>query len=471
MLPFLCLLVLGGLLTQNAEGNRYPQAIANLSPEMLHQLISQRMNSQDWQDRLLSLPLEDAVKNGMKQGGGGGFLSGLPILGGLVNNVVSGVLGVKIKKVSLLELDIKLDPHEARLIVTIPADIEVEVKCPLSLMGRLVHLKVYLDVQIGVRLLKDPYTGHIKLTIENCQNNPGHIRITLLENISPLFQLINNVVRLVTNILEKTVPHILQKELCPLANGLVQSVLDLLQGSMHSEMFHMSPESFSLYDDRMQLAYESKVEMPGGHSVMIPDSGPLPSMPLEGSAMNMVMSGQYLTKAVQALAPPQVLNLACQIKVGAEYSEASNVWAQNIRIGELSLSLAVGRSRMWLPVEVPVYTGHPSGGYGPRFIVRLNLDFLAHPSIVAGKLVFSLHNPRTQDLRLQSSSVGNFDAQHVTVIITQIASECIMPHLNRHLAQGIPMPLVQNVDSSSLHIAAGKDALLLVASRVVPVSA
>ncbi|XP_060119522.1 BPI fold-containing family B member 1 [Heteronotia binoei] len=463
MLQFLCLLVLCGLLTQNVQGNGFPMALTNLSPEMLQQLLSQRMNSQEWADHLQSLPLEDLVKNGIKQGsGGGGFLSGIPLVGGLVNNVVGGVLGLKIKEVSLLQLDIKFDKSEFRFIVTIPADVEVEVKCPLSLMGRIFHLKLHLDIQVGVRLVKHPETGHIKLTIENCRNNPGHLKIAVLEKFGPLFHLINKVVALVTSILDKTLPHLLQKELCPLANGLVQGVLDLLQGSMDEKMFHMFPGSFHLYEDSLQLVYEG--QNPGGQSIMIPpDSHPLPSIPLDGSPMNMVLSSNYLESAFQALLPPRVFNLGGQSEcavlvhqIAAVVRKVSHIQAVQITTGTPSLSLSVGKIQLWQPIEIRVYTEHPAGAYGPLFTIRLNIVWLAHPSLDGGKLIFTLHSPRLENLSLVGSAAGNYDVQHLTGLILRAVSACLLPHQNQMLAEGIPVPLVQELGLTSQNIAAGK---------------
>ncbi|XP_077192484.1 BPI fold-containing family B member 1-like [Paroedura picta] len=479
MLPFLCLLVLCGLLAQNAQGNGSPLAIANFSPEMLHQLISQRMNSQDFTDHLQRLPLEGVIKNGMRQSSGGGFLSGIPLLGGLVNKVVVGLLGVKIKKVSLLELDVKLDKDETRLIITIPADIELEVKCPLHLAVKLVHLKLYLDVQVGVRLVKDPYTGHIKLTIENCQNNPGHLRVTVLENVNPLFQLVNKVVRLVTDIVEKTVPHLLQKELCPLANGLVQSVLDLLQGSftsqMHNERFQLTPESFRLHDGSLQMVYGGNVPMPEGHSI----SAPLPSVSRGDSRLNMALSHNYVASMLETLLPAQTLTLGSQGKdppfrqeIAAVLPRAHDVQALQIRTGTLSLSLAVGRIQVRLPIEIRAYRENPVGAYGPLFVIRINLVLLAHPSVSGGKLILSLHTPSIESISLLSSSIGNFDAQHLTGMLTRVMSTYLVPYVNRILAEGIPIPLVHNLGVDSMQVVAGKDALFLVVQRgMAPVSA
>uniref|UniRef100_A0A670IE58 Lipid-binding serum glycoprotein N-terminal domain-containing protein n=1 Tax=Podarcis muralis TaxID=64176 RepID=A0A670IE58_PODMU len=53
---------------------------------------------------------------------------------------------------------------------------------PLNL-GRLLHVKLYLDIQVAVRILTDPVSGHVKLVVGNCHNNPGHLRITLLNKL------------------------------------------------------------------------------------------------------------------------------------------------------------------------------------------------------------------------------------------------------------------------------------------------
>ncbi|XP_048354017.1 BPI fold-containing family B member 1 [Sphaerodactylus townsendi] len=490
MLPFLSLFILGSLLTQNAQGNSQPLAIARLSPELLQhytlRVISRQMDPRALKDRLQSLPLEETVKEGLRQGNGGGLLTGLPLVGGLVNNVLGNILKIKINKITLLDLQIKLHKHETKIIVTIPADIELEVRCPLSLLGSILRLKLYLDIQVGVRVVKDPLTGHIKLTIENCHNNPGHLRITLLNDYkkNPLVHFLNRTLRLVTDVLEKTVPNLLQKQLCPLLNGLVQNVLDLLQGSLssqvHGEMFQLAPESFRLHDGSLNLVYEGQIQMPGGQIVTLPpDSVPISAKPLEGSPMNMILSGKYVALALRALLPPRVFNLGRQNEVAAFRSQiaavipkASNIRVLQIASGLPSLSLAVGKVEVWQPVEIRAFAEHPTEADRPLLTIRVTLALLAHPSIADGKMMFTLHRPRIASLVPVSSSIGNFDGQLLTGVMTRLLSASLLPHQNKILAEGIPIPLVQQLGLNSLRVSAGKDGLLVfVPPNGVPVSA
>ncbi|XP_054837253.1 BPI fold-containing family B member 1-like [Eublepharis macularius] len=485
MLPFLCLVILCGVLTQNAQGYDNPLAIASLSPQLLQQLISHRMNTQELKDRLQGLPLEDVIKKGAREGNrGGGFLSGIPLLGGLLNNVIGNILGVKINNVELLKLNIGFDEREAKIIVTIPADIELELKLPLNLFSRLLHLKLYLDIQVGVRVDRDPSTGHVRLIIGNCHNTPGHLRITVLDNANFVVRTVNNVVKLVTDVLEKTLPHLLQKELCPLVNGVVQNVLDLLQGAfnseMHGERVQFLPESFDVHDGSFNLAYQGLMQRPGGQREVIrPDSVPLSAVPLEGSSMNMVLSSNYLSSAVRALLPPQSFNFdiasqgegaAFRQQIAAVLPEASNVRMLQIASGVPSLSLTVGKIQLWQQIKIRFFTEHLTRDYRPLFILRATVAFTVHPSVIDGKMILALHSVRIQNLQLVNSD-RHFDVQRMANLIAQLVSTSLLPHQNKSLAVGIPLPLVQNLGLRSLHVTVGKDAVMIVPSGEVPVSA
>ncbi|KAF7248705.1 Short palate, lung and nasal epithelium carcinoma-associated protein 2A, partial [Varanus komodoensis] len=135
------------------------------------------MDAQIWKQHLQKLPLHETLKGSIKPGG---LLGGIPIVGGLVNSLLDSILGVRIKNVELLKLDIQFDEREKHIFITIPADLEVEIHLPLHL-GRLLRIKLFLDVQVGVQLFTDPSTGYTRLVLGNCRNNPGHVRVTVLD--------------------------------------------------------------------------------------------------------------------------------------------------------------------------------------------------------------------------------------------------------------------------------------------------
>lgn len=57
-------------------------------------VFSAQVDTQAWKRQLQNLPLQESLKNNMGQGGGAtGFLGIGNVFGGLVNNIVGGVLG------------------------------------------------------------------------------------------------------------------------------------------------------------------------------------------------------------------------------------------------------------------------------------------------------------------------------------------------------------------------------------------
>ncbi|XP_053250713.1 BPI fold-containing family A member 2 [Podarcis raffonei] len=465
MFPVLALAIFYGLLAQNTQGYASPQAIVNLGPEMLQRLISHRLDSQALVGRLQNLPLQSIL-----QGGSGGLLGlgNLPVLGGLVDGLLGNILGVKIRNIELLRLDIRFDEVAKHIIVTVPADVEIEINLPLNL-GRLLHVKLYLDIQVAVRILTDPVSGHVKLVVGNCHNNPGHLRITLLNKKGPLLQTVNNLLRAVTDILEKTVPHLLQKELCPLVNMLLEDVLNLLQGSsssyVHGDMIQLRPSSTSLRNGVMQIGYEGTVRLPGGQNYIVPSgTAPLPHAPLGDAPMNMLLSDHLLSAMLRAFLTPRAINIHSPQEITAFSQQMAAlsgfkgaIRALQVSYGAPVLALTVGRIEVKQNIDVKVYSGRH------LFTVRATVTSLGAVSVAGGSLRLTLHLEGIDNLSLINSSVGNFDVQHLTSAISHLVSAFLLPHQNHLLAEGFPLPLVQQLGIDHLNAAPGQNTLLLFA--------
>ncbi|VFV17069.1 short lung and nasal epithelium [Lynx pardinus] len=144
----------------------------------------------------------------------------------LVNDALSKVLSLKNGTLSLnilnsriLNIRIELTPDGEGINIRVPVTANVTLALPL--IGKKVNLKVSLDLLTSLRLETDAQTGIPKVVVGECLSDSDSISITLLDGHS---QLINKVLNSMTSILEKTVSHLIEKDVCPLIHLLVSTV-------------------------------------------------------------------------------------------------------------------------------------------------------------------------------------------------------------------------------------------------------
>ncbi|XP_008833061.1 BPI fold-containing family A member 1-like [Nannospalax galili] len=190
-----------------------------------------------------------ALSSGLLSGGLLGILENLPLLdimksaGGNSEGLVGGLLGkltssipflnsiidIKITDPQLLELGLVQSPDGHRLYVTIPLGLKLKVNTPLA--GSLLELAVKLNITAEVLTVRDNQ-GRVHLVLGDCTHSPGSLKISLLNGVTPLQSVLDNL----TDILTKVLPDLVQGKVCPLVNGilshldvtLVYDIADLL---------------------------------------------------------------------------------------------------------------------------------------------------------------------------------------------------------------------------------------------------
>ncbi|XP_050999507.1 BPI fold-containing family A member 1 [Acomys russatus] len=164
---------------------------------------------------LENIPLLDAVKsvggnsNGLVGGLLGKLTSSLPLL--------NSILDIKITDPQLLELGLVQSPDGHRLYVTIPLGLRLKVNTPV--VGSLLGLAVKLNITAEVLAVKNNQ-GKIHLVLGDCTHSPGSLQITLLNGVTPVQNVLDNL----TGILTKVLPDLVQGKVCPLVNEILSNL-------------------------------------------------------------------------------------------------------------------------------------------------------------------------------------------------------------------------------------------------------
>ncbi|XP_078248843.1 BPI fold-containing family B member 1 isoform X2 [Pogona vitticeps] len=317
----------------------------------------------------------------------------------------------------------------------------------------------------------------MQLVLGNCENTPGHIKITLFNNDQPLFKALNDILKVVTNILEKVIPNLLQKQLCPLANGLMQTVLNILQGSIstaaNGQSIQLSADSYIISGESMRIDYQGSMQMTGGSSYELPPSStPLPSVPLGDSSMNIVMSDDLIKTLFLSKMPAQTLTINNEAQVaifkksieairGLSLPRGATLEALQISYGAPNVRMTSGKAEMVQEISLTVFGSRPRVANQVFFTIKGKATFAVAFSVSHGKLSFSLSFGSLSELTLENSSVGAFDVWSTYDGISELLSATLIPKANRLLSDGYTLPMVESSETEHFQIATDKDSLVV----------
>uniref|UniRef100_A0A8C9K8C1 Lipid-binding serum glycoprotein N-terminal domain-containing protein n=1 Tax=Panthera tigris altaica TaxID=74533 RepID=A0A8C9K8C1_PANTA len=259
MLLFWGSLLCWGLLPQ-AQGEARHQILLRISKDQLKTDISDLFSEHHILDRVAGIPVTGAAGEGVTildhlpfvREGLSKKSSGLDL--SLVGDLLSGKrlpLLEKLLQVGGLVIEDAIGP-EITLQILSDSLLQVTLRTKLYLSLQILRLKVIKNIRIGIRL--EQMGNETKVAFEECHTPPGYLSIKVLEQMDPL--LANGALELVTSTLDKALPFLLQKIVCPLATTLLNS---LLEGLLHLTLppTISSPEDFQYYVTTTEFTEEA----------------------------------------------------------------------------------------------------------------------------------------------------------------------------------------------------------------------
>ncbi|XP_047626281.1 uncharacterized protein LOC125122070 [Phacochoerus africanus] len=319
MLLLLGSLLCGGLLPQ-AQGKAQHLVFIRISKNQLETDISDMFLKHHVLDRLAKIPVMGATSEGATildhlpfvRKGLSKKSSGLDL--SLVTDLLLGQslppLGKLLQAGGLVIEDAKGPEVTLQILSDSLLQVTLRNKLYLSLQ-RILRFKVIKNIRIGVRL--EQIGNKTNVAFEECHTPPGFLNIEVLEHMGLL--LVNEALKLATDVLDKALPFLLQKIVCPLATTLLNLLLeDLLHITLPPTI--SDPEDFQYHVTTTEFTEEAilmKVQLvtPCGSGKRAPkpdylDPNPLPTLAQDSMAdlafpletYNDILSCLYSSKEV-----------------------------------------------------------------------------------------------------------------------------------------------------------------------------
>ncbi|XP_012789097.2 uncharacterized protein LOC101556453 [Sorex araneus] len=216
-----------GLLPQ-AQGRAQHRLALRISKKQLEADISDLFLEHPVLHRRTKIPLTGAGDGGVA------ILDHLPFVKERLSKKASGLhlsLGSLLAKESLLGELLQAaglviedtQALEVHLEILADALMQLTLRNKLYLtLPQVLRLELLKNIRIGARLEQMRNKTQVKL--EECYTPPGYLSIEVLEQLNPL--LVNEALLLITSTLDEALPFLLQKIVCPLAETLLNLLLE-----------------------------------------------------------------------------------------------------------------------------------------------------------------------------------------------------------------------------------------------------
>uniref|UniRef100_A0A4W2H2X5 Uncharacterized LOC113902783 n=1 Tax=Bos indicus x Bos taurus TaxID=30522 RepID=A0A4W2H2X5_BOBOX len=248
----------------------------------------------------------------------------LPLIRGLLLGQSLSPLGELLQLGGLVIED--SEGPEVTLQVLSDSLLQVTLRSKLYLsLQRILRLRVIKNIRIGARLEQTGNKTHV--AFEECHTPPGYLSIEVLEQMNPL--LVNEALRLVTDVLDEALPFLLQKIVCPTATTLLNSLLeDLLHITLPPAS--SGPEDFQYYVTTTEFTEKAilmKVQLvtPCSPGQRVPRPGHLAPKPLpklaQGSLADLVFSLETYNDILSCLYTSKEIHVNPQDPVAANLNQ------------------------------------------------------------------------------------------------------------------------------------------------------
>uniref|UniRef100_F7D7M7 Lipid-binding serum glycoprotein N-terminal domain-containing protein n=1 Tax=Equus caballus TaxID=9796 RepID=F7D7M7_HORSE len=471
MLLFWGSLLCWGLLPQ-AQGQARHLLFLRVSKDQLETDISDLFSEQRILDHVTRIPVTEAAGEGVP------ILDHLPFVReglsrkssrldlSLVGDLLSGkslpLLEELFQAGGLIIEDAKGPEVTLQILSDSLFQVTLQTKLYLSLQ-RILRFSIIKNIRIGVRLEQ---TGNkTRVALNDCHTPPGNLSIEVLEQMNPF--LVNEALKVITGVLDKTLPFFLQKMVCPLATTLLNSLLeDVLRITLAPTI--SGPEDFQYHVTTTELTEEAilmQVQLvtrcgPGQRAPRPDHLAPQPLPKLaQGSmadlafwleAYNDILSCLYTSKELLVDLQDSTAAALIQLLSPRELEPGPETSAQS-------------RGSVGLTVSTPdpptvCLDGHTAMALQPGSLVLRGPSNTSSVSVSWKLLSKAMFSSKNQELELQftpnSSTValGPHPAglagqeERLEALVLELLKRTFLPHHNELLReQGLPLPSIKGI--------------------------
>ncbi|KAM9059562.1 BPI fold-containing family B member 1 [Megaptera novaeangliae] len=459
---FLC-----GLLAANLVGATLsPPAVLSLGPEVIKQMLTQKLKDHDAINTLQQLPLLSA----MKESAGGVFSR-------LVKSILKHIIWLKVTSASILQLQVQPRDDGRELMIYVPLDMVAGFNTPLVKTIVELHMEVEAQAIIHVETGERDNT---RLVLSDCSNTRGRLRISLLHKLSFL---LNSLADKVIRLLVPALPKLVKSELCPVIKAAFEDMCaDLLNltkvpvslNSDHLEFDFMSP---AIDHDVVHLILGAKlVDSEGKVTKLFNDSVDSLNLPsLHYTPFSLTMRKDVVNAAVAALLPPEELmvlldyvlpetarRLKSSIKVISEKAANQLGPTQIVKIltqENPELLVDQGNAKVAQLIMLEVFATNEA--YRPFFTLGIEATSEAQFYTRGDLLMLNFNKISSDRIHLMNSAIGLFNPELLKDIITKILASVLLPNENGKLRSGISVSMVNALGFEAASWSLTEDALVV----------
>ncbi|XP_007932754.1 BPI fold-containing family B member 1 [Orycteropus afer afer] len=467
--PWTFTLICGLLVTTLVQATLSPPAVLNLGPEVIKEKLIQELKDHDAISILQQLPLFNAL---LKEPAGG-----IPLLGSLVNSILSYIIWLKVTSASILQPQVQPSARGQELVVKVPLDMVSGFNTPLVKTIVKIHMETEVQAIIQVESSRQ---GPTRLILSDCFNSQGSLRISLLDKLSFL---VNSLANKVISFLVPALPELVKSQLCP--------VMEMAFKDMYADFLHLVKEPVALGFDHLefdllssaiknnviQLNLNAKLlDSQGKVTNWFNDSIASQTVPtLDSAPFSFIVRHDVVDSAVGVLLPPEELavlldyvlpelarRLKSSIKVISEKAADQMGPTQIVKIltqDTPKLLLSEGNAKVAQLIMLEVFATNEVRR--PFFTIGIEASSEAQFFTKDDRLMLNLNEISSDRIQLMNSGIGLFNPELLKDIVTEILFSVLLPNENGKLRSGVPITIVKALGFEAATWSLTKDALVL----------
>ncbi|XP_003788285.1 BPI fold-containing family B member 1 [Otolemur garnettii] len=462
--------LLCGLLTDTlVQATLSPPVLLNLGPEVIKEKLTQELQDHGATAILQQLPLLRAMKEKPA--------SGIPLLGSLVDTVLSKIIWLKVTSANILQMQVQASAANQELMVNIPLDMVAGFNTPL--VKTIVKLQMQTEIQAVIRVetSKEGPTRHI---LSNCSTSPGSLRLTLLYKLSIL---VNILADKVIELLAPALPQLVKNELCP--------VIELAFNDMYADLLKMVKVPISLSPDRLEFDLLSPaikdnaiqfnlvaklLDSKGTVNKYFNNSVASLTIPTLGSTpFSLIVRQDVVNAVVAALVPPEEIiilldyvlpelarELKARIRVINEKAADQLGPTQIVKIRtQETPKLLLSQDSATVAQLIVLEVFATNEALHPFFTLGIEASSEAQFYTKGDLLMLNFNNLRCNRIQLMNWAIGWFKPEPLTNIITEILLSTLLPNQNGKLRPGVPVSIVKDLGFEAASCSLIKNALVV----------
>ncbi|XP_005879922.1 PREDICTED: BPI fold-containing family B member 1 [Myotis brandtii] len=444
-----------------------PPAVLMLGPEIIKEKLTQKLKDHDAIQILQELPLLSTLREEPA--------GGIPILGSLVNSVLSHIVWLKITSANIMELQVQPSADDQEeLIVNIPLDLVAGFNTPLVKSIVEIHMETEVQATISVETSKKGFT------ISSCSDNGRSLHISLLKKLSFM---VNPLANGVMKLLVPALPKLVKSQLCP--------VIEVAFEDMQEDLLQMVEAPISVSNDHLQFdllssaikgniiqlnlgakllnsqGTETKRFSESAASLTIPtlDSAPFSltmRQDVVNDAIGAFLPSEEIAIMLDAVLPELALRLKNSIKAISEKAAAQLGRTQIVKIltqEAPALLLNKGGAKLAQLIVLQVFASNEA--LRPLFTLGIEASSKAEIFSEGARLLVNLSGISPDRLRVLNADIAQFDPIMLRNIAEDILIAALQPSQNGKLSHGIAVVIAEALGLNDSTVYVEEDGIVL----------